>query len=56
MYRERYPDFCNAEKGRTKREIKGIILCEKQKLKKLHAMLRGYIDYKRGVKGAKPKR
>lgn len=53
MYHERWPDFCNAEKGRTSREAAKIFLCEKQKFKKLFAMLRGYIDYKRGVKGAK---
>lgn len=53
MYYERWPDFCNAEKGRTSREAAKIFLCEKQKFKKLFAMLRGYIDYKRGVKGAK---
>lgn len=55
MYHERYPDFCNAEKGRTVREAAKIFLCEKQKFKKLFAMLKGYIDYKRGVMGAKAK-
>lgn len=53
MYHERWPDFCNAEKARTSREAAKIFLCEKQKFKKLFAMLKGYIDYKRGVKGAK---
>lgn len=53
MYHERWPDFCNAEKARTSREAVKIFLCENQKFKKLFAMLRGYIDYKRGVKGAK---
>ncbi len=53
MYHERWPDFCNAEKARTSREATKIFLCEKQKFKKLFAMLRGYIDYKRGVKGVK---
>ena len=53
MYHERWPDFCNAEKARTSREAAKIFLCEKQKYKKLFAMLKGYIDYKRGVKGAK---
>ena len=53
MYHERWPDFCNAEKARTSREAAKIVLCEKQKVRKLFAMLRGYIDYKRGVKGAK---
>ena len=53
MYEDRYPGFCNAERNSTKTEVKGILICEKQKLKKLLAMFRGYIDYKRGVKGAK---
>ena len=51
MYHERHPDFCNAEKKMTVIEAKRIIVCEKHKFKKLFAMLRGYIDYKRGVKG-----
>ena len=53
MYHERWPDFCNAERRRTHREAAKIFLCEKQKFKKLFAMLRGYIDYKMGVKGRK---
>lgn len=53
MYCERWPDFCNAEKARTSREAIKILLCEKQKFKKLFAMFMGYVDYKRGVKGAK---
>ena len=53
MYHERWPDFCNAEKARTSREAAKIVLCEKQKVGKLLAMLRGYIDYKRGIKGKK---
>ena len=53
MYQERFPGFCNAERQSTKVEVKGILLCEKQKLKKLLAMFTGYLDYKRGVKGRK---
>ncbi len=53
MYEDRHPDYCYAERRCTKNEVKGILICEKQKLKKLWAMFRGYIDYKRGVKGAK---
>ena len=53
MYQDRYPIFCNAERNSTKVEVKGILLCEKQKIKKLCAMFKGYIDYKRGIKGPK---
>lgn len=56
MYMERYPAFCGAERGSTKVELKGILLCEKQKFKKLWAMYQGYRDYKKGIKGPKPKR
>ena len=53
MYEKRYPGFCNAERQSTKVEVKGILLCEKQKIRKLLAMFKGYLDYKSGVKGAK---
>lgn len=53
MYEERYPGFCNAERQSTKVEVKGILLCEKQKIRKLLAMFRGYLDYKLGKKGKK---
>ncbi|MBQ7044932.1 MAG: glycosyltransferase family 2 protein [Clostridia bacterium] len=53
MYEKKFPDYCYAERRCTKAEVKGILICEKQKLKKLFAMFKGYIDYKRGVKGEK---
>lgn len=53
MYHKRWPDFCNAEKARTSREAAKILICEKQKFRKLFAMLKGYMDYKRGIKGTK---
>ena len=52
-YHERWPDFCNAEFGQTKFEAKRIIICEKQKIKKLLAMYKGYRDYKKGITGPK---
>ncbi|MBQ8741381.1 MAG: glycosyltransferase family 2 protein [Clostridia bacterium] len=53
MYEDRYPGFCNAERQSTKVEVKGILLCEKNKIRKLFAMFRGYLDYKLGKKGKK---
>ncbi len=53
MYQSRYPDFCNAEKKMTKKELIKIWLYEKQKCKKTFAMLQGYLDYKKGIKGEK---
>lgn len=53
MYEDRFPDFCNAERLSTRVEVKGILLCEKNKMRKLAAMFKGYLDYKSGVKGEK---
>ena len=50
LYKDIYKDFCKLELSRTRREAIKIILCEKQKLKKLYYMFLGYIDYKKGVK------
>ena len=51
MYREKYPEFCKTESKSTKREVLKIILFEKDKKLKLSAMLKGYKDYKKGIKG-----
>ncbi len=51
MYHQRWPGFCNAEIKQTKFEAKRIILCEKQKVKKLLYMFKGFLDYKKGVTG-----
>ncbi len=51
MYHDLCPDYCDhlirAQKGQAKR----ILLFEKNKIKKLRMMLKGYRDYKKGVKG-----
>ena len=51
MYHKDFPDYCNAEISRTKKELFKIILFEKNKIRKSMMMLRGYLDYKKGVKG-----
>lgn len=53
MYEARFPGFCNAERQSTKVEVKGILLCENNKIRKLLAMFKGYLDYKLGKKGKK---
>ena len=53
MYHKSYPEFCKAERKMTLKEAVKIVLCEKQKSKKLWAMFKGYADYKRGLKGKK---
>lgn len=53
MYKNEFPDYCKLELSRTKREAFKILICEKNKLKKLKAMYKGYRDYKKGIKGEK---
>ena len=51
MYKDLYPDYCawliRVQKGQVKR----IIAFEKNKIKKLKMMYRGYKDYKNNIKG-----
>lgn len=51
MYHEEFPDYCNAEISRTKKEWYKIILFEKNKIRKSMMMFKGYRDYKKGIKG-----
>ena len=46
MYHERWPGFCNAEIKQTMFEAKRIVLCEKQKIKKLFSVLKRQIAYR----------
>ena len=51
MYKDLFPDYCawliRVQKGQAKR----IIMFEKNKIKKLKMMYRGYKDFKKGIKG-----
>lgn len=51
MYHDDYPFYCDLEIGRTKREAMKVILFEKEKVKKIKYMIKGYKDYKNGKKG-----
>lgn len=51
MYHEEFPDYCNAELSRTKKEWYKVILFEHKKIKKSLMMYKGYRDYKKGIKG-----
>ncbi len=50
-YYDIYPDYCVMLKRNIKEQIKGIILFEKNKIKKLIYIFKGYNDYKKGKKG-----
>lgn len=51
MYHDDFPDYCNAEISRTKKEWVKILLFERKKIKKSLMMYRGYRDYKKNRKG-----
>lgn len=51
LYKDDFLDYCALELSRTKHELLKIILFEKDKLKKIKAIYKGYKDYKHGVKG-----
>ena len=52
MYYDRFPEYCELELGRTKRELFKIWMFEKDKIAKTKAVYKGYRDYKAGIKGA----
>jgi rhamnosyltransferase len=51
MYKDLYPDYCKRLLRIQKGQVKRIIAFEKNKIRKLKMMYRGYKDYKRGIKG-----
>ncbi|WP_455682824.1 glycosyltransferase [Thomasclavelia sp.] len=50
-YKDDFPDYCAAEIRCTRAEVKRIILFEKNKIKKLWYMYKGYKDYKAKLTG-----
>lgn len=51
MYKDLYPEYCNHLIRVQKGQVKRILLFEKDKLRKLKMMYKGYKDFKKGVKG-----
>ncbi|MEG0093579.1 MAG: glycosyltransferase [Erysipelotrichaceae bacterium] len=51
-YHNDFPEYCAAEIRCTKAEVRNVIFFEKDKLRKLWYMYKGYRDYKKGIKGA----
>lgn len=50
-YEKQFPNYCKLERKRTKIELIKVWLFEKEKVIKTRAMIKGYKDYKRGIKG-----
>ena len=51
MYKDLYPDYCAHLIRVQKGQVKRIIAFEKNKIKKLKMMHKGYKDFKKGIKG-----
>ena len=51
MYHDLFPEYCEWLKRVQKGQVKRIIVFEKNKIKKLIMMYKGYKDYKKGIKG-----
>ena len=51
IYHNDFREYCELEKKCTMREFKLVWLCEKDKIRKSFYMLKGYLDYKKGIKG-----
>ena len=52
IYNKDFPEYCRLELKSTRSELIKIWLFEKHKIKKTRAIIRGYRDYKKGVKGS----
>lgn len=52
MYHNDYPDYCQAVVKQAKQSFFYATVFEKHEFKKLIYMIRGYIDYRKGKKGA----
>lgn len=51
MYKDLYPEYCAWLLKVQKGQVKRILVFEKNKIKKLMMMFKGYQDYKKGIKG-----
>ncbi len=51
MYRDYDPNYCVSLAAAQKHNMVGVALFEKHKIKKIRMYLKGYSDYKKGVKG-----
>ena len=51
LYKDVYPERCEQFKRDQKGQLRRVILFEKDKIRKLRYMYKGYKDYKKGIKG-----
>ena len=51
MYGYMYPDYCKRLKRIQRGQFKRVLVFEKDKFHKIKNMIKGYIDYKKGIKG-----
>ena len=51
LYCDLYPDYCKRLLRIQRGQVKRVLLFEKNKIKKLRYMYKGYKDFKKGIKG-----
>ncbi len=54
MYKTKFPDYCRFLKRGLRGQLQNILLFEKDKVRKICNMYRGYRDYKKNIKGEFP--
>lgn len=51
IYKNNFKNNCKDIMKEVKRDVIKVLLLEKDKYKKIRSMIRGYLDYKKGIKG-----
>ena len=51
MYKDAYPEYCKRLIRIQKGQIKRILIFEKNKIKKIKMVIKGYKDHKKGIRG-----
>lgn len=54
LYKNNFPEYCSFLKRGLRGQLQNIVLFEKNKLKKVRNMFRGYSDYKHNITGKYP--
>lgn len=54
MYHQEFPEYCNMLLKGLDGQFRNILIFEKDKIRKIKNMLRGYRDYKKGITGQYP--
>ena len=54
MYHDQFPEYCEFIRNGLRGAFRNVLVFEKDKYRKIRNMIRGYNDYKKGIKGKYP--